>query len=195
MILPFTLEHPLPALLINSEDQAFHVELGDTIADNINHASLSLMDPQSYTCYYAHYFAGRDPYIFLSWDEEGRPLFISIEKKSTDEMDGDAEALGQINLRVLIRSSRPPNKDTDVDDWSIMLVPRQTASSTKLIKKYLSIEFPLLKGSTFVDVTAPGTDAKLLALEEKLVISRYKFAVMYLSLIHISDPTRLGMIS
>ena len=176
--LPFEL-HDLTPLLINSPDLAFHLEVGDTIADNIDNASLTLMDPQSYTCYYAHYFTGRDPFLYLTWDEELKPVFVSVERKSEDQMDGDAEALGRVNLRVLILATRPLAKDSDTDEWSVILVSRSTASSPKQLREALPSQCPDLKGCRLMELTTATTDKKLLALEEKLVISRYKFGVMY----------------
>lgn len=201
--LPFAVQTPVPPSVRNSDDQAFILETGDKIADSLDHATLSLLDPQSYTCYYAHYFYGKDPFLFLTHDRNDRPVFISIERKSPDQLQSETESLGQINLKVLVRTTRLPNRASscsaassssasassssspssevsEVDDWSILTVPLRTASSSKLLQRALSRQFSdLLDNARLTEIPAALADAQLFELEEKLVISKYKFAVMY----------------
>jgi len=168
----------IPPLLLQAD--GFLIEVGIEGKDSLDSASLSLIDQDRYTAYFAHYFQGKDNFTFVSVDENGGPVIVFVEKKDQQALEQEAEMSIPTHLRVLVHTAQRPTRDKSSVLWSILSVPSKKANSVSSVRKALLLELPeLLPCGKLMEVCDPAFLVAFGKVEARLYSSTFKWGVLY----------------
>jgi len=133
--------------------------------------SIFLIDQDRYTPYYRHYFFQKDHTNYLTYDLEGNPVFISVEKPPCLD-----PALPPMPRRGFVRTCNPWTEDAEADMWVIITTENHREAKRALSKELSELVGPKAK---FHELPSDASEERFLKLEDALLMKAYKFGVLH----------------
>jgi len=135
--------------------------------------SIFLIDQDRYTPYYRHYFHNKEHTNYLTYDLEGNPVFISVEKPPCFEENA---GLPPMPRRGFVRTCNPWTEDSEADMWVIITTENNREAKRALSKELCELVGPKAK---FTELPPEESEQSFLKLEDGLLMKAYKFGVLH----------------